>query len=93
MADKDLVLIQNEDPIGNEFAEKRVNIAKGGILTADVNKAPTVLPVGVNAEVLSANSGEVTGLKWIPLSILPDTITVTSGSALSSGKGNIFRSF
>lgn len=50
--------------------------AKGDILSATANDSPQILPVGTNGQVLTANSGEATGLKWVSPGIYNlDTIT------------------
>ncbi len=68
MAQNDLLLTQNVAASGTEFSEKYVNIAKGGILTANGSGVPTVLTVGANTHQLVADDAEATGLKWVPVS-------------------------
>lgn len=68
MAQNDILLTQNTSPSGVEFSEKYVNIAKGGILTANGSGVPTVLTVGANTYQLIADDSEPTGLKWVPVS-------------------------
>lgn len=65
MAQYDLLLTQNVHESGVEFTEKYVNIGKGGILSADANGAPTVLPAGTNGYKLISDTAETTGLKWV----------------------------
>jgi hypothetical protein len=38
--------------------------AKGDLITATANDLPAILPVGANDLILTAASGETTGLKW-----------------------------
>lgn len=64
MAQFDLHLYQNVHASGIEFTERLVNIAKGGILSANASGVPTVLPVGTNGYQLVADSSAATGLKW-----------------------------
>ena len=68
MAQYDLHLHQNVHATGIEFTEKMVNIAKGGLLSADASKVPTILPVGTNGYQLVADSATATGLKWQAIS-------------------------
>lgn len=68
MAQYDLHLIQNVHASGVEFSEKLVNIAKGGILSANASQVPTVLPAGPDGYQLVRDDAEITGLKWAPIS-------------------------
>lgn len=68
MAQFDLHLYQNVHATGIEFTERLVNIAKGGILSANASGVPTVLPVGTNGYQLVADSATATGLKWQAIS-------------------------
>ena len=68
MAQFDLHLYQNVHASGIEFTERLVNIAKGGILSANASGVPTVLPVGTNGYQLVADSSAATGLKWQAIS-------------------------
>lgn len=56
MAQYDLLLTQNVSGAGTEFSEVLVNIAKGGILSANASGTPTVLPVGTDTYMLVADS-------------------------------------
>ena len=69
MAQFDLHLYQNVHATGIEFTERLINIAKGGILSANVSGVPTVLPVGTNGYQLVADSSTDTGLKWQAISV------------------------
>ena len=69
MAQFDLHLYQNVHATGIEFTERLINIAKGGILSANASGVPTVLPVGTNGYQLVADSTTATGLKWQAISV------------------------
>ena len=69
MAQFDLHLYQNVHATGIEFTERLINIAKGGILSADASGVPTVLPVGTNGYQLVADSAAATGLKWQAIAV------------------------
>ena len=64
MADKDLILSQNIIASGVEYEAKTVNIAKGGLLSADSLQEPTVLTGGINGYVLVRDDTPDTGLAW-----------------------------
>ena len=64
----DLLLTQNVSSGGVEFSEKYVNIAKGGLLSADGSGTPTVLAAGTDGYMLVRDAAEATGLKWIAIS-------------------------
>jgi len=65
MAQYDLLLTQNTAGAGTEYAEKYVNVAKGGLLSSDASGVPTVLAAGTNNYMLVRDDAETTGLKWI----------------------------
>jgi len=65
MAQYDLHLIQNTHASGIEFSEKQVNIAKGGLLSANASQTPTILAAGTDGYILARDDAEATGLKWI----------------------------
>ena len=67
MAQYDLVLIQNVHASGIEYTERIINLAKGGLLSANASGVPTVLPIGTDTYHLVADSAEATGMKWIPV--------------------------
>lgn len=70
MAQYDILLTQNVHATLTEYSEKFVNVARGGLISADTNQDPVVLPVGTNDYVLVADSTEVSGLRWADLSTL-----------------------
>ena len=108
MAQFDLHLYQNVHATGIEFTERLVNIAKGGILSANASGVPTVLPVGTNGYQLVADSTAATGLKWQAISVghtqgtdtgtTSDVFHIASGSydvilkAASNSKLELYRS-
>lgn len=52
--------------------------AKGDIIVGSANDIPTIIPVGTNGQVLSADSSTSTGLKWVTVSTGGGTGSVTS---------------
>ncbi len=84
MTQYDLILTQVTAG-GADFTEKKVNIAKGGLLSSATDGTPTVLPAGTNAHMLVRDDAEVTGLKWIAVSAghTQGTDTGTTGSTFS----------
>ena len=93
MAQFDLHLYQNVHASGIEFTERLVNIAKGGILSADASGVPTVLPVGTNGYQLVADSSAATGLKWQAINLghtqNTDTGTTSDVFAIDSDGNNV----
>ena len=65
MAQYDILLTQNVAASGIQFQEKLVNIAKGGLLSANAASAPIVLTAGTNGYILQRDDLEATGLKWV----------------------------
>lgn len=64
MAQYDLHLTQNTSAGSIEFTEKIINIAKGGLLSANASGVPTVLAGGTNGYMLVRNDATATGLDW-----------------------------
>ena len=58
--------------------------AKGDIIAATADNAVARLPVGSDTYVLTAASGEATGLQWVAATT-GDITGVTAGTALSGG--------
>jgi hypothetical protein len=81
MAQYDLLLTQNTSGAGVEFSEKYVNIAQGGLLTADGSSVPTVLVAGTNGYFLKRDDTQATHLIWASISShTQNTDTGTTGS-------------
>lgn len=62
--------------------------AKGDLISASANDTPLILSVGTNGYVLTADSGEATGLKWaaVPSGLATDTMWAAKGDlAVASG--------
>lgn len=92
MAQYDLILTQNIHASGVEYAEKIVNLAKGGLLSAVADGVPTVLAGGTDGYMLVRDNAEATGLKWVAVAAghtqNTDTgTTQTSFNIDSSGSG------
>lgn len=58
-----------------DYVASTLPAAKGDIFAASANDTPAILTVGSNGQVLSAQSGEAQGLKWIT-NVQYDTKTV-----------------
>lgn len=84
MAQYDLILTQNVHASGTEYQEKIVNIAKGGLLSANASSAPTILAAGTNGYVLIRDDIEATGLKWVD----PSTIGGSSDVSVTNQANN-----
>lgn len=63
MAQYDLLLTQNVHASSIEFAEKYVNLGKGGLLTINATGVPTAFPAGANGYMIVYDSTEPTGLR------------------------------
>lgn len=84
MAQYDILLTQNVAASGIQFQEKFVNIAKGGLLSANAASAPTILAAGTNGYVLIRDDVEATGLKWVD----PSTIGGSSDVSVTNQANN-----
>ena len=62
--------------------------AKGDLIAASANDTPARLAVGANDLLLTAASGETTGLKWIGswISFTPTLTNITLGNGTATGK-------
>jgi hypothetical protein len=76
------------DPHTGYLLESLVD-AKGDILAATANDTPARLAVGANGLVLTADSGETTGLKWAAGAGGEATDIDVSDSALTTTEGKI----
>lgn len=63
--------------------------AKGDILSASANDTLSVLSVGTNGQVLTANSSTTTGLQWATPSVTPSNSISLSGKSISLGSNTI----
>jgi hypothetical protein len=83
MAQYELILKQNSSVAATVWDEKKVVIAKGGLLSVDSSYVPTALAVGANNKLLTADSAATTGLAWTSLT-MPSTIAALSIFAANS---------
>lgn len=60
--------------------------AKGSILAGTGVSAYSALPVGSNGQVLTANSGQTTGLQWVSPEVTLSNIVTLSGKTLAAPK-------
>jgi len=66
MAQFDLLLTQNVHATGVEFTECWTTpIAKGCLISSDINHVPKVLPAGTDLYMLVRDNTTETGLKWV----------------------------
>ena len=61
--------------------------AKGSILAGDGSTDPRALAVGTNDQVLTADSGETTGLKWAAASATPADRSITQAKLAENSVG------
>lgn len=59
----------------SSYPEREDVLTTKGDLMAHDGTAAVRLPVGANGEVLSADSAQASGLKWVAASVLFDAIT------------------
>jgi hypothetical protein len=83
--DMDFKWVTSDD--ANAIQNAIVN-AKGDIIGASANDTPAITSVGANDLVLTAASGETTGLKWAGAGVAY-TPTITGNSAFTLGNGTL----
>ena len=88
MAQYDILLTQNTASSGVDFQEKYVNIAKGGLLSANASGVPTVLPAGTDGYFLSRDAATATGLSWISTSSILGSLNALRYQGVFNGTGN-----
>jgi hypothetical protein len=76
--------------VSNPFIPQAVIAAKGDLLAGSANDTVTVLTVGSNGYILSANSATTSGLEWIANDV-GDLTAVSAGTGITvtSGTGPI----
>ena len=63
--------------------------AKGDLLSASANDTLSVLTVGSNGRVLTANSATATGLEWATPSVTPTNSVTLEGKSISLGSNTV----
>jgi hypothetical protein len=70
-------------PLTDAISKGQYN-AKGALLSASAAATPAVLPVGTNGQILTAASGQTTGLQWVTPAA-SGSMTLLSTTTLSGG--------
>lgn len=71
-----MAVIWKKLALDDEIVRKDTFNAKGDILTATADDTPTILSAGSDEQVLVADSGESSGLKWKNAKKIKDTVNV-----------------
>lgn len=83
----DVTLTKSDIGLGNVTNDAQVKAsdftAKGILLGGTGSGTYTGLTVGTNGQILSADSGEATGLKWIAVPSVSPTVSGSTGSPIS----------
>ena len=88
--DMDFTWVTTDD--ANAIQNAIVN-AKGDIIGASANDVPAITSVGANFTVLSAQSGQATGLQWAGATTSYTPTWTADGTAPSLGNGTLFGNY
>jgi hypothetical protein len=75
-------------PLTDAISKGQYN-AKGALLSATAASTPAVLPVGTNGQVLTAASGESTGLQWATVAAGANWSLLNAGGTALTGAATI----
>lgn len=87
LADDDHSQYHNDTRGDLRYILKSLLDNKGDLIAASTADTPAILPVGVDGQILSANSGESVGLEWIdlPPGMIVDTLENILGTTPDEG--------
>jgi len=91
MAQYDLLLTQNVHATLDEYTERFVNVAKGGLISAATDQTPTVLAGGTDGYILARDDLETTGLNWVDPATVVGPWTVSANVITPTVSGDDVR--
>ena len=75
--------------VHSQYVTKALVDAKGDLVTATADNTPARLAVGTNGQIVEADSGETTGLKWVGQKEVIAIAVSDEETALTTGTGKV----